>query len=66
MERHTGGKKMKYYIQYEVEGFPKTQTAGPYEENEVEYQLADIAGYEGVRDARLVPEYFLSAKVEPK
>jgi hypothetical protein len=43
-----------YFVEYEVEGFPGTQKAGPYSETEVYYQMDDIAGYEGVKNVRIV------------
>lgn len=43
-----------FYIQYEVEGFPGTQEAGPYSTEEVQYQRDDIAGYEGIKNVRVV------------
>lgn len=43
----------EYYIMYEVEGFPETQKAGPYCAEEIQYQLNDITGFEGVKNVRV-------------
>lgn len=43
-----------YNIEYEVKGFDGTHCAGPYTKNEVECQLTDIAGYEGVTHVRII------------
>lgn len=45
----------KFYVLYEVEGFG-AQQAGPYSSHEVESQRADIAGFEGVHNVRVVNE----------
>jgi hypothetical protein len=45
---------MKYFVQYEVEGFPGTQQAGPYSKEDVQYQRNDIAGYEGVKNVKVI------------
>jgi hypothetical protein len=45
-----------FYVQYEVEGFPGTQEAGPYSAGEVQSQRDDIAGYEGVKNVKVIPE----------
>lgn len=46
-----------YYVEYEVEGFDGiVQKAGPYSSAEVQYQKDDIAGYEGVKNVRIVGE----------
>lgn len=45
---------MKYFVQYQVDG-AGLQTAGPYEEGEVDIHLRDIAGYEGVHNANSIP-----------
>jgi hypothetical protein len=47
---------MKYYIQYEVDGFPGIQQAGPYFQSEMQSQFDDIAGFEGVKNVRIVSE----------
>ncbi len=44
----------KYFIEYEVEGFPGKQQAGPYSADEVLWQRDDIIGYEGVKNVRVV------------
>lgn len=45
-----------YFVEYEVDGFPGTQRAGPYSADEVQSQMDDIAGYEGVRNVRKIEE----------
>lgn len=45
---------MKYFVQYQVEG-AGLQKAGPYDESEADAQLKDIAGYEGISNASLIP-----------
>jgi hypothetical protein len=42
------------FVEYEVEGFEGIQTAGPYSEAEIQSQRDDIAGYEGVKNVRIV------------
>lgn len=43
----------KYYVRYQVDGFGE-QEAGPYDsEAEAETHRQDIAGFEGVQDARV-------------
>ena len=44
----------QFYIEYEVEGFEGLQEAGPYSQEDVIYQRDDIAGYEGVKNVRVV------------
>lgn len=44
-----------YYVEYEVDGFDGIQKAGPYSAGEVESQRFDIAGYEGVKNVRVIP-----------
>lgn len=46
-----------FFVEYEVEGFPGTQRSGPYSETEVQSQRDDIAGFEGVKNVRLVEEF---------
>ena len=48
-----GGFKM-LYVEYEVEGFDGIQCAGPYSAEDVKYQRDDIAGFEGVKNVRIV------------
>jgi hypothetical protein len=43
------------YVLYEVEGFG-AQQAGPYPATEVESQRDDIAGFEGVKNARAISQ----------
>lgn len=45
-----------FMISYEVKGFEGTCQAGPYAEDEVDYHVQDIEGYEGVRNVRVVPD----------
>jgi len=45
-----------HFIEYEVEGFGGIQKAGPYSETEIESQRDDIAGYEGVKNVRIVTQ----------
>jgi len=45
---------MKYLVQYRVED-AGIQQVGPYEEGEAQLQLADIAGFEGIQNAHLIP-----------
>jgi len=47
-----------FYVKYTVAGFGE-QKAGPYSAEDVQYQLTDIAGYEGVSNA-----YICSAEEE--
>lgn len=47
--------KLNYKIQYRIAGYDQVFEAGPHSESEVEYQRADIAGYEGVREVCAVP-----------
>jgi len=44
-----------YLVLYSIEGFPDEFKAGPYSESEVQYQRDDIAGFEGVKYAIIVP-----------
>lgn len=44
-----------FLVKYKVEGFPGEHTAGPYPESEAQYHRDDIAGFEGVRYAIIVP-----------
>ena len=44
-----------FYVKYRVAGYPGEMTAGPYPENDIQYQRDDIAGYEGVEYAVIVP-----------
>lgn len=44
-----------FYVVYEVEGFEGTHKAGPYPLDDIQYQRNDIAGYEGVKNLRVVP-----------
>lgn len=45
-----------YYVEYEVKGFEGViQKAGPYPASDVQYQKDDIAGFEGVKNVRIVP-----------
>lgn len=50
-----GGFRM-LFVEYEVEGFPGTQKAGPYTEADIQSQRDDIAGYEGVKNVRILKE----------
>lgn len=43
-----------FFVEYEVEGFEGTQRQGPYPAEEVQSQMDDIAGYEGVKNVRKV------------
>ena len=47
---------MRYYVLYEVEGYPGLQKAGPYDYDEVEFQRRDIAGFACVRNVRVQTE----------
>lgn len=50
-----GGKM--FYVEYEVDGFDGIiQKAGPYSAADVQWQKDDIAGYEGVKNVRIVEE----------
>ena len=44
-----------FLVKYGVEGFPGEHTAGPYTEAEADMHREDIAGYEGVMYAIIVP-----------
>lgn len=55
-----------FYIIYEVIGFPGEHKAGPYSAKESQYQKCDIAGYEGVINARIVPAEEVEVKKEQK
>lgn len=44
---------MTYRVKYRVSGFEQEFEAGPYSAEEVNLQLFDIAGYEGVFGARI-------------
>jgi hypothetical protein len=44
-----------FLVKYSVEGFPGEHTAGPYAESEAQYHRDDIAGFEGVKYAIIVP-----------
>lgn len=47
-----------YKIEYAIAGFPDEYSAGPYPDlSTANEHLRDIAGYEGVHDARVVPVY---------
>lgn len=47
-----------YRVEYAIDGFPGEYSAGPYPDlPTANGHLRDIAGYEGVRDARVVPVY---------
>ena len=52
----------KYMIKYNVIGFPSEQLAGPYNEDQIEYQQKDIEIYSGVYNVSKV----LVEKVEGK
>lgn len=46
-----------YYVEYEVDGFDGIiQKAGPYSAADVQWQKDDIAGFEGVKNVRIVEE----------
>ena len=36
------------YVNYEVKGYPDKFQVGPYTEEEVEIELSDVRGYEGI------------------
>lgn len=44
----------QYYVEYEVTGFDGIKSAGPYPYDEIQYQRDDIAGYEGVKNVRII------------
>lgn len=43
-----------FYVEYEVEGFDGIQCAGPYPTEEIQSQRDDIAGFEGVKNVKVV------------
>jgi len=45
-----------HFVEYEVDGFDGVQRAGPYTATEIESQRDDIAGYEGVKNVRIVTQ----------
>lgn len=47
--------KLQYKIQYKILGRTEDFESPPYPEEEIESQKNDIAGYEGVYNARIVP-----------
>jgi hypothetical protein len=44
-----------FEVKYRITGFPNEITAGPYSEKEAQSQRDDIAGFEGVEYAVIVP-----------
>ena len=46
---------MMFYVRYEVHGFDGEHEAGPYSKTEIQYQIDDISGYEGVCNIRIIP-----------
>ena len=48
-----GGKM--FYVVYEVDGFDGVHKAGPYPQSDIKYQRDDIAGFEGVKNVKVVP-----------
>lgn len=44
-----------FEVKYRITGYEQEFKAGPYSEAEVQYQRDDIAGFEGVQYAIIVP-----------
>lgn len=65
-DRLPNGPDTDLYVSYSVEGFPGGMLAGPYKDKfHADSERDDIAGYEGVRNARVVTRADLIQAKEP-